>query len=103
MIVVKLKKEAIYNTDRFNHLISEASFDGWIENDGPNADVDEKCQLLREDRAHTIIAEARSELLLILNSGEPQTLIEYSYDIVKWFEKWFHPSTDCLKETGEQK
>jgi hypothetical protein len=94
-----MKKEAMYNEDRFEHLIGEASFDGWIENDGPNADIDEKCQLLREDRALEIIAEGKAELLTIINSGKPLNLTEYSFQIVQWFEKWFGSATNGQKET----
>jgi hypothetical protein len=97
----KLKKETIYNEDRFKHLISEASFDGWIENDGPNADIDEKCQLLREDRAQAIITEGKTELQIILNRNVPLNLTEYSCLIVEWFEKWFGPSIARITRKGE--
>jgi hypothetical protein len=98
-----MKKETMYNEDRFKHLICEASFDGWIENDGPNADIDEKCQLLREDRILEIIAEGKAELLTIINSGKPLNLTEYSFQIAQWFEKWFGSATNKPKQTEELK
>ena len=36
-------------------LVREESFDGWIENDGPNCDEDGACQMLKQSIVFDII------------------------------------------------
>jgi len=79
----------MYNEDRFKHLIGEASFDGWVENDGPNADIDEDCQLLREDRALEIIAEAKAEFPTL----KPLEIAKYLHEVEAWEIKWLGKSS----------
>ena len=70
----------MYSTDRLKHLIGEASFDGWVENDSPNCDgFEEHVQLLKEIRALEIIEEAKSEF--------PQSCVDA--ETRKWFKRWF--------------
>lgn len=72
----------MYKTERLKHLIGEASFDGWVENDGPNCDgFEEHVQLLKESRALEIINDCLKDLLSSSPELSPQTL--------RWLRRWF--------------
>jgi len=49
--------ELVDRLEKLKSLIRTASFDGWIENDGPNCDQDGECQLLKESDALAAIDE----------------------------------------------
>ncbi len=78
----------MYNTERLKHLIGEASFDGWIENGGPNGDQDGKCQLLREEDALNAITEAKNDFPN-KQEYEKNGCLVWNEVVQTWFKKWF--------------
>lgn len=80
----------MYDTERLKHLIGEASFDGWVENDGPNCDgFEEHTQLLKESRAQEIIKECLDDLL----RGQP----ELSPQTLRWLKRWWGFDVESAK------
>jgi hypothetical protein len=100
----------LYPESRFKHLICEASFDGWIENDGENADIDlDHVQLLKESDALKVVEQAHGEFKKIVaeveNNSEPEEKIGglYAKMVLKrlsdYEKRWF----SVPKESSEAK
>ena len=84
----------MYKTERLKHLIAEACFDGWIENDGKNCDWDHKTQLLKETDAIRAIAASIAEAPTLKNRSKDKIcfVVPTVEDWETWFEIWFGSS-----------
>jgi len=94
----------MYKTERLKHLIGEASFDGWVENDGPNCDgSEEHVQLLKQDRANEIIAEMIADFPKVIQKGKDSEYIcllpGEVEEIADWLTKWL---TSPLQDSSNQ-
>lgn len=100
------KPKLMYNEDRLKHLISEASFDGWVENDGPNCDgFEEHVQLLKESRVIEIIEECTAEFPNVIQKDKNNEYIcllpGEVEEIADWAKKWLRPSIVSNKKASQ--
>ena len=88
----------MYDTDRLKHLIGEASFDGWIENDGPNCDQDGSAQLLKEDDALKALEQAKKEFPIDV---QPEKVIAWAKRWLGLFQQKETEGDDKMKKLWE--